>query len=472
MKRVLSQFIIHLVHYIAAIWIGILAAFIAPLICNLFVSKPTPTGTGIISGIALTAGTLVWLFILSKRMGYEERELRLAHELPAVGAVFALQAVLASPMGFVPYITGPVSYFAQAIHFGDQDLELLENTSLPLFLCVWLLIAFDLLCMTAIFTGQRIGMIKRQKDRNKTITQSVKQDIPVVPIYQGGERTTLSSDPPEQAPISNAALRLDALEVREQVLHTDTAVAEEPSSPVDAKQTEHSPSPHQAPPTRQSAMPRKRPAPSPRPQIPPECVDLRRMVNRRLIPAKVVAILSGIAFVAMEGYSLWRFHDTPSRMFGASILFGLVCMAPTAAFKVGDRLSDRSFEGQVLDMEYRTKTKIGLDRRAHYYTVAKMRIREDSGKEFNYDYLVKGTTPFGVGSRIRHYACTDFMYLLDEGSPIVCVNCGNHYSATPEVHSDEDARYGFDHLEPGAHIPDRCGYCGKSMIKRPMKKEE
>ena len=211
---------------------------------------------------------------------------------------------------------------------------------------------------------------------------------------------------------------------------------------------------------------------SPRPQIPPECADLQRMVNRRLIPAKVVAVLSGIAFAVLEGYALWRFHDTPSRMFGASILFGLVCMAPAAAFKVWDRLSDRSFEGEVLEMEFRTKTKIGLDRRAHRYTVAKLKIREDSGREFDYEYLVKGTTPFGKGSRIRHYACTDFMYLLDDNAPIVCVNCGNHYSATPEVHSDADALYGFDHLALGAHIPDRCGYCGKSMIKRPMKPKE
>ena len=47
----------------------------------------------------------------------------------------------------------------------------------------------------------------------------------------------------------------------------------------------------------------------PRPQIPPENADLIRMVNRRLIPAKVVAILSAIAFVAFEIYAVFRFHD-------------------------------------------------------------------------------------------------------------------------------------------------------------------
>jgi hypothetical protein len=209
-----------------------------------------------------------------------------------------------------------------------------------------------------------------------------------------------------------------------------------------------------------------------RPQIPAENADLIRMVRKRLIPAKIAAIVSGIAFIAFEVYAVVRFRDNLSRMSGATILFGLLCMAPAAIFKVWDYLSDRSFEGQVLEMEFQTKTKIGLDRRAHYYTVAKIKLREDDGNEFVYDYLVKGTTPFGVGSRIRHYACTDYMYLLDSDKPIVCINCGHHYSATPEIHSDEDARYGFAHLEPGAHIPDVCGCCGKSIIKRPMEKKK
>ncbi|MGM9647867.1 MAG: hypothetical protein ACI3YH_07040 [Eubacteriales bacterium] len=211
-------------------------------------------------------------------------------------------------------------------------------------------------------------------------------------------------------------------------------------------------------------------ASSQRPQIPPECADLRRKVNRRLISAKVIAIVLGLAFVAMEGYSLWRFHETPIRMFGATVLFGLLAMAPATAFKVWDRLADRSFEGVVVSMEFQIKAKIGWDRRATYYTVAKLRIREDSGREFDYNYLVKGTTPFGAGSRVRHYACTDFMYLPDEGKPIVCVNCGNHYSEAPEIHSDEDARYGFADPESGAHIPTHCGCCGMSIIRREKKK--
>lgn len=466
MKRIASQFIIHLVNYVAAIWIGILAAFIAPLIVNLFVDQPTPTVTAVISGIALTVGALAWLFILSKRMGYEERKLRLAEELPAVGAVFALQALLAPPMAFAPYVTGPVSYFGQAIHIGNQDPEELASTALPLALGWWMLIAFDLLCIAAIFFGERAGMTKRQKDRAKTMAESVKQDIPEVPIYQNNQRSFADHDPfknDRNAPLSNAARRLEAEEKEEQTA---------PPSPV-----EEAPSPA-ATPIKVTAMrpseivKRGRYEKSHRPQIPAECADLRKMVNWRLIPARVVAILCGIAFVALEGYSLYRFHDTPSRMFGASILFGLVCMAPAVPFKVWERLSDRSFEATVVDMEFQTKTKIGLDRRAHRYTVAKLLLREDSGREFRYEYLVKGTTPFGKGSRIRHYACTDFMYLLDENAPIVCVNCGNHYSAKPEIHSDEDALYGFNHLAPGAHIPDRCGYCGKRMIKRPMREEE
>lgn len=468
MKRILSQFTIHLVNYIAAIGIGLLTAFIVPLIFNMIVSEPTPMRDYIVNGVSLTVGILAWLFFASKKMGYEERELRLAEELPAVGAVFALQAVLASPMGFAPYVSGPVYSIADAIRFGNQDPELLENADVPASLCFGLLVAFDLLCIAAIFIGERMGVVKRQKDRAKTLRDSVKQDIPEVPIYQNDQRTFADSDPFRNwrnANLSNAARRLEAEEkeaAKEETAPSAEAETPRPSS-VPLKVASMRPS---------EIVARGRYARSPRPQIPPECADLRKMVNWRLIPARVVAILCGIAFVAMEGYALWRFHDTPSRMIGATILFGLLCMAPAVPFKVGERLSDRSFEGEVLEMEFKTKTKIGLDRRAHRYTVAKLKIREDGDREFSYEYLVKGTTPFGVGSRIRHYACTDFMYLLDENAPIVCVNCGNHYSAKPEIHSDADALYGFDHLEPGAHIPDRCGYCGKSMIKRPPKKDE
>lgn len=466
MKKLLSKFIIHLLNYVAAIWIGILTAFIAPLVVNLFVSEPTTAGTAIISGLALTVGTLVWLFVLARKMGYEERGVRLAEELPAVGLVFLLQAILAAPMEFVPYITGPVAYFTNAIHYGNQHVEEPESMVLPLSLCVWLLIAFDLLCIAAIFAGEHLGTVKRQKDRAKLMARSATQDIPEVPIYQNNQRSFADPDPFRNwrnATLSNAARRLEADEAAAGQDAAPSAAEEAPvSTPAPTKFTAMRPSEIVA----KGRLPK-----SPPPKIPPECVDLQRMVNWRLIPAKVVAVLCGIAFVLLEGYALWRFHDTPSRMFGASILFGLVCMAPTVPFKVWERLSDRSFEGEVMEMEFRTKTKIGLDRRAHRYTIAKLKIREDSGREFDYEYLVKGTTPFGKGSRIRHYACTDFMYLLDDNAPIVCVNCGNHYSATPEVHSDEDARYGFAHLAPGAHIPDRCGYCGKSMIKRPMKKE-
>ena len=467
MKRIASQFIIHLLNYVAAIWIGILAAFIAPLVCNLFISEPTPVLTAVFSGTALTIGVLLWLYHLCKKIGYEERELHLAHELPAVGAVFLLQALLAPLMAFAPYITGPVSYFGQAIHFGNQDLEELENTTLPIALGWWLLIAFDVLCIAAIFIGERAGIAKRQKDRAQTLRTSVKQDIPEVPIYQNQTRSFADHDPFtnwRNAPLSNAARRLEAEETSANRDAAPPAEAEAPAPPPPPKKiTSMRPS---------EMLARKRMEKSPRPQIPPECADLRKMVYWRLIPAQLVAVICIVAFVAFEGYSLFRFHNQPSRLFGASILYGLVCMAPTVPFKVWDRLADRSFEATVLDMEFQTKTKIGLDRRAHRYTVAKLLLREDSGREFRYEYLVKGTTPFGKGSRIRHYICTDYMYLLDEDAPIVCVNCGNHYSAKPEIHSDEDALYGFDHLAPGAHIPDRCGYCGKSMIKRPMREDE
>lgn len=457
MKNIFTKLGIYLLNLIAALWIGILTDFAVSLVFHLIFTEATVLQTRLVNGTAQAIGALLWLFFSSKKIGYEQKSFRLTNSLLPAALMFALQAIIAYPMRFVIYVAGPVMHYTQAIHWGNRDYFWQDWADAPLALYYGLLLAFDLLCLIAILAGEGLGAKKRQKDREQLISETVTTDIPVVPVYRSGERTFPTSDSQESVPISNAALRLAALETEENNPSSSSA-SEGPSSPVAADQKE------------QATQPHKRLAPSPRPQIPAENADLIRMVNRRLIPAKVVAILAGIAFLAFEVYAVIRFHDNLSRMFGATILFGLLCMAPAAAFKVGEYLSDRSFEGQVLEMEFQTKTKIGLDRRAHYYTVAKIKIREDDGNEFVYDYLVKGTTPFGVGSRIRHYACTDYMYLLDPDKPIVCINCGNHYSATPEIHSDEDARYGFAHLEPGAHIPDVCGYCGKSIIKRPMGK--
>lgn len=213
------------------------------------------------------------------------------------------------------------------------------------------------------------------------------------------------------------------------------------------------------------------PKKSQRPQIPLENADLRRKVWWRTVPSYIVGILSVIAYVVLLGTSLWNHHGTPSQITGAFILYTFLCLAPIAAFKTWDRLTDRSFEGQVIEMEFQHKVKSGSDRRIQRYTIAKLKVREERGNEISYDYIVRGAVPFGPGSRIRHYAATDFMYLLDEDKPIVCINCGNHYSRTPEIHSDEDALYDWSSIrDPMAHIPDRCGFCKMSIIKPPTQK--
>lgn len=213
-----------------------------------------------------------------------------------------------------------------------------------------------------------------------------------------------------------------------------------------------------------------------RPQIPPENADLRRKVWWRTVPSITVGILSVAAFLYLEITAILNHLNEPSRILNCTLFYLLLCLAPIAIFKTWERLIDRSFEGTVLEMEFQQRSKLGLDRRVHPYTVANLKIQETDGKEGYYHYIVTGKISFGVGNRIRHYAATDFMYLLDEDKPIVCINCGNHYSATPEIHSDadeffSDARFDWEGIrDPMAHIPDRCGYCKMSLIKRTTQK--
>lgn len=214
---------------------------------------------------------------------------------------------------------------------------------------------------------------------------------------------------------------------------------------------------------------------SSRPEIPLANADLRKKVWWRTVPSITIGIIAAVAYVGLMAYSVWTYHGSPSRITGAFILYTLLCYAPIGVFKSWERLTDRSFEGQVVEMEFQQRTKQGLDRRIHYYRVAQMKVREESGKIIDFEYMIKGAVPFGPGSRIRHYAATDFMYLLDPDKPIVCVNCGNHYSRTPEIHSDEDlffstADYDLKPADPLAHIPDRCGFCKMSIIKESTQK--
>lgn len=476
MKSILNKFGIYLLNFIAAIWIGILTEFAAILLFKLIVPTPSFLQTCLVNGIAQASGMLFGLYRSSKKVGYRSKESSLSATLPAVAMVFALQAVLAYLMNFMIYIAGPITHFAQAIQAGNQEIYWQDWSEAPIGLYYSLLIAFDLLCLIAILLGEKSGNRKHQTDYAETAKQSVAVETTSVPVYGRpapvpfGAETTVPDTVQVEASSSNTPKR-SALEILAEEKDAAKLSATTPANTqVKVQAPTPTPKPTPLPPERIS------PKASARPQIPLANADLRRKVWWRTVPSITVGILSAIAYVILLGHSLWVNHDTPAKISGAIFLYTLLCLAPIAAFKSWERITDRSFEGQVAEMEFQHRTKQGLDRRVHHYTIAHLVVREDSGRQIKFDYMVKGAVPFGPGSRIRHYAATDFMYLLDEDKPIVCVNCGNHYSRTPEIHSDEDLFFntaGYDlngTTDPLAHIPDRCGFCKMSIIKESTKR--
>ena len=184
MKSVLSKSGIYLLNLIAALWIGLLTEFVVSLVFHLIVSEASLLQTRLVNAVALTVGSLLWLFFSSQKIGYEQKEFRNDTVFIPAALMFALQAIIAYPMRFAFYVTGPVDYFIQAIHWGDREYNWQDWSEAPLSLYYGLLVAFDLLCLIAILTGEGAGAKKRQKDRAKTMAESAKQDIPEVPIYQ------------------------------------------------------------------------------------------------------------------------------------------------------------------------------------------------------------------------------------------------------------------------------------------------
>lgn len=210
-------------------------------------------------------------------------------------------------------------------------------------------------------------------------------------------------------------------------------------------------------------------------EIPRENADLRRMILRRTVPSYIAGICSVAAFIALEANSILTHWDNPSHILNSTFLYLFLCMVPIGAFKVWDRIRDRSFEGQIVELTCTSRMQadnwfhVGG---RHRINIANLVVRGDDGTLYKHEYEFKGRLPFATGSRIRHYIATDYMYLLDPDKPIVCINCGEHYTPRP-AEDDEDSRYDWTGIRAEQSAPPpRCGYCKKTLIRRPSPQRE
>lgn len=213
-------------------------------------------------------------------------------------------------------------------------------------------------------------------------------------------------------------------------------------------------------------------------KFPKENADLQRLVFRRMVlPLGIGAVVTAL-WLAAECYTFIRFIDNPRGILFSSILYFLVWLAPIFALKIPDRLKERSYEGEIVDIHISDRIvsqfwfagTIGTAGR-HFKTVADLTIKDAKGRTRTYAYILHGKLPVKVGSRVRRYAATDYLFLLDEDAPIVCVNCGTHWNEKEaDKQAREDAEYWGYSVEPSQHIPERCTFCRKTLIKRPPPK--
>lgn len=208
-------------------------------------------------------------------------------------------------------------------------------------------------------------------------------------------------------------------------------------------------------------------------KLPKENADLKRLIYRRMVPPLVVGAVSTAIFIGLECYTLVRFMGNVNGIIFSSIFYFFVWMAAINAFKVPDRIKERSYEGEIVNIHVSDRNisqfwfYAGRANR-EYRTIADLTIKDEKGKIRTYPYIVKGKLPVKVGNRVRRYAATDFLYLLDEGAPIVCINCGTHWDEKDaDKQAREDAEYWGYEPKPSEHIPERCTFCRKTLIKRP-----
>lgn len=208
-------------------------------------------------------------------------------------------------------------------------------------------------------------------------------------------------------------------------------------------------------------------------KFPKENADLKRLVYRRMILPIAVGIASTLLFIGLECYTVIRFIDKPNAILFSSILYFFVWMAAIFAFKVPERIKERSYEGEVVNVHIadRDVSHFWFYAGAQHHgirTIADLTIKDEKGKLRTYHYIVHGSLPVKVGSHVRRYMATDYLFLLDEGAPIVCVNCGTHWDEKEaDKQAREDAAYWGYEPKPSEHIPDRCTFCRKTLIKRP-----
>lgn len=168
MKSIISKAGIYLIDFIAALWIGVLFAMVAVTPIRL-IFEPSVLQERICWGILQALGTVAWLLISAGKIGYEQKTFRISSAVIPSLFPLAVQALVVYPFRFAMYISGPASYLADAIYWGNRQYHWERWVEVPLYIHFGLIFAFDILYLAAVIAGEYIGSKKRIRDRDKLI---------------------------------------------------------------------------------------------------------------------------------------------------------------------------------------------------------------------------------------------------------------------------------------------------------------
>ncbi len=214
------------------------------------------------------------------------------------------------------------------------------------------------------------------------------------------------------------------------------------------------------------------------PKLPPELDDIKRAVRREILNDVVLVVGTRITLMLIAYLS--DYYTQPVNVFGV-ILVEATCLFAIIRTRIWKWFTtERAFEGEVVNVRYRTKAMSGSGNKnvrvrgmsatgkvrysggwlslwSGRATVCKIAVKTDAGKIRRVRYVVRDgerIADYKVGDRVRHYYGTNYMYKLprerrtfyeDElGVPNICVICG-------AVNEDDD---------------ELCDFCGASLPAR------
>lgn len=176
MKIYLSKLGTYLLHYIAAIWAGMLVVIILKIPFDL-ISPGNLLHERIFAVISQLIGSSIYLFISFKKLGYKNSGINLKETVICTSVIFVFQQIITAFItsaihtnAYLSHFTGGASTLAQAVFLGSNEANIIDGIvqNIPTWSYhVFMLLICFIIYIPIMLLGEHIGAKNRLRDRNE-----------------------------------------------------------------------------------------------------------------------------------------------------------------------------------------------------------------------------------------------------------------------------------------------------------------